>query len=139
MKKFYWHSLLFWFVLLVVAILNAVLRETTYKPILIPVIGTWAHQISSLTGVIAFFIVIYLFLKWVKAAYTQKDLLIVGTTWIGMTILFETWMNVFVRHLSLQQVLETYYFWRGELWLFVLLSFIVSPLVADKIIKRNAS
>jgi hypothetical protein len=132
MKAFYKKAIAFWFVLFIVAMANAIIREATYKPLLSPHIGMWAHQISSLTGIIAFFIVIYYFLKTVKDPYINKDLLIIGNIWFVMTIAFETSMNLFLRHLSFHQILTTYYFWNGETWIFVLLSLIISPLIAGK-------
>lgn len=136
MKKFYVKSILFWFVLLVLALINAIIRETTYKPLLTPYIGMWAHQISSVTGILLFFGGIYGFLKKVKEPYKQKDLVVVGFLWIGMTILFETGMNIYLRHLRFEEVLQTYYVWKGDTWLLVLLSLVVSPLIINRILKK---
>jgi hypothetical protein len=136
MVSFYKKSVLFWFVLLIVALLNAVIRETTYKPLLTPYIGIWAHQISSLTGILGFYIAIYYFLKSTKEKYLTRDLIIIGLTWIIMTVVFECFMNGYIRKLSLQQVLKTYYFWKGETWIFVLLSLVVSPLIAQSILRK---
>jgi len=129
MNIFYKKAIAFWFVLLVLAIVNAIVRETTYKPLLFPYIGMWAHQISSVTGILLFFGGIYLFLRRMKDSYTKNDLVKVGLMWIVMTFLFETFMNVFVRKLSFEQVLQTYYVWQGETWIFVLLSLLVSPVL----------
>lgn len=107
MSKFYKKSISFWFVLLILSLINATLRETTYKPLLTPHIGFWAHQISSLTGILLFFIAIYLFLKKLKESYTKKDLVRVSLLWIGMTIIFECFMNFYIRKLSFEQVLQT--------------------------------
>ncbi len=137
MKRFYTQAIPFWFILLFVALVNALIRETTYKPFLTPVIGLWAHQISSLTGILLFFWAIYLFLKYTKVSYTRRDLLVTGFIWIGMTILFESGMNMYIRKLSIDEVLQTYYFWKGDTWIFVLISLGVSPLVADRIIHRK--
>jgi len=137
MKKFYKKSILFWFVLSILAFINAIIREITYKPLLTPYIGMWAHQISSVTGILLLFGAIYLFLKQTKESYTTKDLIKVGWSWILMTIIFECFMNFYIRKLSVQQVIETYYFWRGETWIFVLQSLIISPLIVQKILKRN--
>lgn len=136
MGKFYIRSVVFWFVLLVLAIGNAVLRESTYKPLLTPYIGIWAHQISSIVGILLFFAAIYVFLKLSKEKYQIRELVCVGSMWIVMTLLFEVWMNMAVRHLSFRAVLATYYFWNGELWIFVLLSLVVSPLVAARVQRR---
>lgn len=137
MKKFYKKSILFWFVLLLLALANASIRETTYKPLLAPHIGVWAHQISSVTGILLFFGAIYFLLKRTKEPYAKKDLIRVSCLWIIMTIIFECFMNFFVRKLSVQQVLQTYYFWKGEAWIFVLLSLLISPLIVQKILKRD--
>lgn len=137
MKKFYKKSIVFWFVLLIFALINATIRETTYKPLLTPHIGMWAHQISSVTGILLFFGAIYFFLKRMREPYTKNDLINVGWLWILMTIMFECFMNFYIRKLSVQQVLQTYYFWRGETWIFVLLSLLASPLIVHKMLKRD--
>ena len=137
MKRFYIQAIPFWLILLFVALFNALIRETTYKPLLTPMIGMWAHQISSLTGILLFFSAIYLFLKHTKTPYTRRDLLITGFVWIGMTIVFESGMNMYVRKLTFDEVLQTYYFWKGDTWIFVLISLVVSPLVAERILRRN--
>jgi len=124
-------------VLLVIAIVNAILREITYKPFLSPYIGIWAHQISSVLGIFFFYFAIYFFLKKQKGKYTKKDLLRVGMTWIVMTIIFECFMNFYYRELSVAEVFETYYFWKGETWIFVLISLLISPLVVDKKLKKT--
>lgn len=135
MKKNYINFILFWFVLLILAFLNAGIRELTYKPLLTPYIGIWAHQISSLTGILLFFIAIYLFLKYSKREYSNKDLYMIGIILFLMTFIFEVGMNLFVRQLSWIQILQTYYFWKGETWIFVLIFLIFSPRLANKIMR----
>ena len=139
MNKIYIKAALFWFVLLVLALINATIRETTYKPLLTPYIGMWAHQLSSLTGILLFFGGIYFFLKIMKTPYTKNDLIKVGMMWISMTILFECWMNFFVRHLTFTQVVETYYVWKGETWPIVLLSLIISPQIIHRLLVNQKS
>lgn len=133
MKKFYIKSFLFWFLLLIVALLNATVRELTYKPLLTPIIGNLAHQLSAITAILAFFLVIFLFLKSVNYKYSRTDLLYTGLMWVLLTVLFECFMNFYIRHLSVIEVLQSYYFWKGELWVFVLLSLIISPQICLKI------
>ena len=89
MKKIYLHALWFWFVLLVLAIINGIIRDSTYKPLLEPIIGNWAHQLSSITGILLFFYAIYLFLKYIKVGYAKRDLWNIGVMWLVMTIIFE--------------------------------------------------
>ena len=137
MHGFYKKALAFWIVLLVLAFANATIREFTYKPWLTPYIGTWAHQVSSLFAIVLFYIAIYFFLRKSKEKRTQHDLFLAGLMWITMTIGFESVMNILVRHLTFQEVMQTYYVWKGETWPFVLLSLLVSPVLAERILQSK--
>ena len=72
MKKIYTNTFLYWFVLLAVALFNAMLRELTYKPLLTPVIGQWAHELSTITGILLFAVAIYFYVKKIYKHITQK-------------------------------------------------------------------
>lgn len=137
MRKIYLKAILFWFVLLIIALVNATIRELTYKPLLEPYIGIWAHQISSITAILFFFIAIFFFIRNSKEDFFKKQLIIMGSIWIILTVLFETSMNFFLRKMSLMQTLQTYYFWNGETWIFVLISLIISPLIVRRILKNK--
>ncbi len=137
MRKSYVKAILFWFVLLIIALINATIRELTYKPLLEPYIGIWAHQISSITAIIFFFIAIFFFIRNSKENFSKKQLITMSSIWILLTILFETLMNFFWRKISLIQTLQTYYFWNGEAWIFVLISLVVSPLIVRRILKKK--
>ena len=139
MKNFYLKIISFWFVLLITALINATIREIGYKPLLTPYLGIWVHQISSLTGILFFYLAIYIFLKKSKTKYASKDLFLASFIWILLTLIFETFMNLYLRHLTFAQVLETYYFWRGETWIFVLLSLIISPQIIRKKLSAPSS
>ena len=133
MLKKYQPIILFWFCLLVLALINATIRETTYKPLLEPYIVFWAHQLSSLSGIALFFVAIYLFLRRQRRNYTAKELWTMGSIWAGMTFIFELLMNLGLRHLAWSEIIRTYYFWQGETWIFVLLALLVSPIVAYRL------
>lgn len=137
MKSIYRQAVLFWFILLIIALINALIRETTYKPLLTPYIGTWAHQVSSLTGIIFFFIAIYFFLKPQKLKFSRLQLLKVGLIWLIMTIVFESFMGIYIRGLTWPQIAQTYYFWQGDTWVFVLLSLIISPQIIYCLLRQQ--
>jgi hypothetical protein len=136
MEKIYYKSLKFWLVLLFIALVNAVIREITYKPLLTPIIGIWAHQISSFTLILMFFIAIYFYIKAQKYSYIQRELLNVGLVWTFLTLIFETSMNIFVRRLTFSEVLGTYNICKGETWGIVLISLVILPLITNKFLKR---
>ena len=136
MKKIYLQALWFWFVLLILAILNGIIRNATYKPLLEPIIGNWAHQISAITGIIFFFIAIYLFLKYTKSDYSKRGLLNIGIMWMTMTIIFEFTFGYYFRQSTWSEMVGTYYFWKGELWVFVLISVVVIPQICFRLLKK---
>lgn len=132
MKKFYVKAVLFWLVLLVLAIFNAMVREMTYKPVLEPYLGMWAHQLSSLTGVLLFYLAIRWFLRRVQERYVDRDLMLIGLVWVVLTVVFETGMSLYLRGLSMSDVLQAYYFWRGETWIWVLVALFIMPLLIGR-------
>jgi len=132
MKKFYIKAVLFWLVLLVLAIFNAVVREMTYKPVLEPYLGMWAHQLSSLTGVLLFYLAIRWFLRRVQERYVDRDLMLIGLVWVVLTVVFETGMSLYLRGLSIGDMLQAYYFWKGETWIWVLVALLTMPLLIGR-------
>jgi hypothetical protein len=136
MKKIHLHSLWFWFVLLVIAILNAVLREVTYKPLLEPHIGNWAHQISCFTAILFFGISIYLFFKYVKADYDIQDTWIIGLKWVVLTVIFEFSFGYFVRKSTWKEMFAQYHFWKGDLWILVLIAVLILPRWCYSLLKK---
>ena len=124
----YFKIFLTWLVLLFFAILNAVLREGLYKPFLSFYIGTfWAHQISSPILTLIFFPIIYFFIKHNINGLSVKLSVLTGLIWCFLTLFFELFMNFYIRHLSLLEVLKTYYIWNGELWVLVLVYLLIAP------------
>lgn len=138
MKNFYLKAFLFWFVLLAIALLNAVIRELTYKPALEPYIGAWAHQISAIIASLLFFIAIFFFIRHEKVRHSFGVLLSVGLMWVMLTVIFETLFGLFMQNMSIQEILKAYYFWNGELWILVVITMIISPVVADTIIQTRS-
>ncbi len=131
---FYLYSLLFWFALLVTALINAVIREKLLKPWLEPSIGRWAHQLSVPTGFVLMLLATMLFLKYQKAPYKPADLWIVGMLWCIITLVFEFGFGK-ARGMSWSELFAAYHLWKGELWMLLLLSLIVMPTLAHKLLK----
>jgi hypothetical protein len=132
---FYLYGILFWVVLVIVAIINGTIRDFTYKPWLEPYIGKWAHQISVLTGFGLMLLATIGFLKILRVDYARRDLLLLGLIWLVMTIIFEFGFGR-LRGKSWQELFEMYYFWRGDLWLFLLIGTVFLPLLAHSIIHK---
>lgn len=75
-----------WSSFIPVAILNGTIKNFLYAPYVgeLP-----AHQISTLTGVLSFFFLAYLFLKKLVQEISQMQILIAGLALVMMTIIFE--------------------------------------------------
>ncbi len=69
--------------------------------------------------------------------YTKRNLLKIGIMWIVMTIIFEFAFGYYVRGSSWSEMLGAYYFWQGELWIFVLISVVIIPQICFKMLKNR--
>jgi hypothetical protein len=88
-----------------------------------------ARQISVFTGSLLVFGVTLFLITWI-AARTRLQLLIVGTIWVLLTILFEIALGRLVLNLSWDRITEDYDITRGGILGFGLLFIAVSPFLA---------
>lgn len=112
-----------WFPMVVLAILNAVIRETIYKPFVgeLP-----AHQISTITGIIIFgFYMWIVFRKW-KISNVKQSFLI-GIMWLLMTLCFEFLFGHFIMRNTWGKLLHDYNIIEGRIWAAVLVFITFAP------------
>jgi hypothetical protein len=114
-----------WVLLAVVAIANGILREGTYGKF-IPELA--AHQVSTVTAIIAFGGVVWLANRWWPIESVSQALTI-GTCWLVMTIAFEFGFGHYVAGHSWQTLLADYNLLEGRVWLLFLLWVAVVPFV----------
>lgn len=122
------RALLVWLVIISVETVHGILRTL----LLVPMMGDLpARQISVFTGSLLIFGVTLFFINWI-AARTRLQLLIVGTIWVLLTILFEITLGRLVLNLSWHRITEDYDITRGGLLGFGLLFMATSPLLATR-------
>lgn len=126
--------MLYWLVFVPVAILNGTIRVYGYQPLMGELI---AHQISSLTAIILFLGMIYVFVRWNRHQANLKNMLVTGLIWIVLTILFEFGFGHYVMGHSWQKLLFDYNLFAGRLWLFVLLTVLIGPLLVSQKMRRS--
>lgn len=120
------RALVVWLVIIAVETVHGILRTL----LLVPMMGDFpARQISVFTGSLLIFGVTHLFINWI-AARTTLQLLMVGTIWVLLTILFEITLGRLVLDLSWDRITEDYDITRGGFLGFGLLFMAVSPLLA---------
>ncbi len=102
-----------WFLLAVVAVVNGILREITYGKHMSELA---AHQVSTLTGILATGIVVALLSRiWPLESAAQAW--IVGGAWLLMTVAFEFGFGRYVAGYSWTRLFADYALFDGRLWL----------------------
>lgn len=112
-----------WVVILVLAMLNGVFRET----VLIPKFGSAPGLIVSgllLSGLILA-VTFFLLLPWV-GAHSASHFLLIGFGWLILTLIFEFSFGL-LRGKSLAEILEAYTFTNANLWPVVLVVTAAAP------------
>ena len=119
-----------WFLLLVIAIVVASLREGVLRPRL----GEqWAHVVGTLVVALAFGGVIWLTVQYVTPTLERGRLVTVGVVWFVATVLFEFGFGHYVMGHSWTRLLADYNLRAGRLWLLVLLTLLCMPVVAGEL------
>lgn len=117
-----------WLILLVVAIANGALR--------VAALNAWlgearANQASCLTGSAAILMVSILLIPRLGVTRTRR-LLGIGALWLALTVTFEFLFGHYVTHASWERLLEDYNIMAGRLWLLMLATTLMAPLIAGK-------
>ena len=89
-----------------------------------------AHQIGMVTRIVYLFAVAYLILFFARD-YTTLDLLVAGAFWTGRVLVFEWGGSLLIRR-PVREILIGWHVNRGYLWPFVLLTYLLSPLVVGE-------
>ncbi len=127
MDNIYLQALGAWLVLLLAAIINATIRTRFIQPKIKNELRS--HQISSITAIIFFLFIIYLFFRFTTAEYTENQVVNIGFMWMILTIIFEFLFGRFVMKNSFSRLLEDYNLTKGRLWIWVLISLLIGPVL----------
>lgn len=124
-----------WFVLLVVAMINGALRESTYGKY---VSELSAHQVSCVTGILLFAVVIHQYVRrWPPAS--AREAWRIGLFWMVLTVAFEFLFFHYVGGHSWAALLANYDMSAGRLWPLILLWVAVAPYVFYRLSRRGRS
>jgi hypothetical protein len=117
-----------WLILVVVAILNGTIRQFLLAPHLNECL---AHQTSSgLLSILILFVVLA-FIPVLGALSTRK-LLGIGLLWLVLTVAFEFTLGRLTGR-SWEYLLTDYHLFRGRLWMLVLVTTFLAPLIAARL------
>jgi len=120
-----------WFLFMILAIINAGIRNGVYKPI----IGDLrAHQLSTLIFIILILIATYIIFRFTQISLTTNETIYIGVLWMIMTICFEFLAGHYIFGNSWDKLFTDYDLFNGRVWMFVPISLILTPYFINKIL-----
>ncbi len=117
-----------WLPMLIIAIANGALRELSYGKNMSELA---AHQLSSVTAIIAFFIYTFFFIKIVPPD-SDNQAFTAGAIWLAMTITFEFIFGRYVMNKPWRELITHYNLLKGRLWILVLATVFISPYIIHR-------
>ena len=125
------RALAVWLVLISVEIVHGTLRTLW----LAPHVGDFrSRQIGVFTGSILILVVAYLFARWLHADST-KSLLLIGLTWLALTVCFELGVGRLFR--SWEDLMSDYDILHGGLLPLGLIVLALSPWISARLRQRQ--
>lgn len=121
-----------WFLFMVLAIINAIIREAVYTSFLDEL---RAHQLSTFTLMTLFFIGTILILRFSGLNLTGQQAILMGSIWVIMTICFEFLAGHYAFGNSWDHLIADYNILKGRIWMFIPITTFVSPYLANKIVQ----
>ena len=122
-----------WFIFMILAIINAGIRNEVYKPVVGDLV---AHQISTIIFIILILVVTFLVLKISKIKLNNFQTIIMGTIWLVLTIMYEFIAGHFVFGNSFDKLFADYNILNGRVWSFVLVITFFAPYISNKLLRR---
>jgi len=121
-----------WFVLVIAAIFNGTFRVAVLSPNLNEQLS---HILSTVMLIVIIFIITGIFVSKLKKV-TKNELWITGLIWVAATLIFEFIFGHYVMGHSWEKLIADYNFLKGRFFLLIIISTLVSPYIAGKILKK---
>jgi hypothetical protein len=125
--------LIAWIPMVLLAIVNGVVRETTYGTAM-PELR--AHQLSTLTGIALFGLYIWIVTGWWRPA-SPGQALGLGAMWLVLTVAFEFLFGHYVAGHPWSRLLQDYDLLEGRLWPLILAWVALAPWLFERIRTRR--
>ena len=127
--QFYVITVGTWFVFMVLAIVNAVVRNSVYRPVVGELV---AHQISTVVFIGLILITTFLVFRFSRFELSDSEALLMGGLWLTGTILFEFVAGYFVFGNSWEHLFADYNLLKGRVWSLVLVTTFFAPFIVNK-------
>jgi hypothetical protein len=123
-----------WFVFLVIAFGVGAVREGLLRP---RIGEAKAHVIGTLIAVAFMMLVIYAFIQRVHGSCSMTDPILIGVLWLVMIVAFEFGFFHFVMGKPWEALLADYNVLRGRIWVLVLATVLLGPIIVGTLMKRS--
>jgi hypothetical protein len=121
-----------WLIILLLANLNGALRELLLSPALGESVGR-AVSTVLLAGLVL--LVAWLTIRWIGPR-TAPEALLLGVTWLLLTLAFEFGAGHFLFRKSWDELLVDYDLGRGRIWILVPITTLLAPVWAARVRRR---
>ncbi len=125
------RHILYWFVLMIVGILNGILRGTTYGTVMTDLT---AHQLSTITGIALTGLAVWFLWKRCPLE-SARQAWIVGAVWFLLTVLFEFGFGHFIMGHPWSLLFADYNILEGRLWSLFLMWILIMPFVFFQLVR----
>ncbi|HEY3246013.1 MAG TPA: hypothetical protein VGM03_21945 [Phycisphaerae bacterium] len=122
----FFRAALGWFAILVLAIINGAIRQGVLIPRLGERVG---HVISTLMLSGLVLVAAWLLTPWIRPV-TRGDAWLVGALWVVLTVAFEFLGGHYLFGNTWEKLLADYNLAQGRIWILVLITTLVAPVVA---------
>jgi len=125
-RTYWFRALGLWIVLMLAETLQGLWR--------VKVLAIWigeaaAREVSVFTGSLVILLIMFACIGWISAR-SARTLLLVGLTWVGLTVVYEFVLGRFVFHQSWTEIASDFDLLHGRLLPIGLLLLLFSPLLA---------
>jgi hypothetical protein len=128
MMKKYLQAIAIWMIIIPIAILNGALRESVLIKL-----GAIALPLSGIILSFCIFLVAFFLIPKIHSC-DKKEYIAFGVVWFVLTNLFDLSI-ILIEGGNFTDLLKAYYFLDGNLWIIVVLTTLLSPILVAKIRK----
>jgi hypothetical protein len=123
-----------WLLFMILAIINAGIRNGIYKPM---VGDLTAHQISTIVFMILILFVSYFIFRISHIEMSDFEALFMGLIWLIFTIMFEFIAGHYIFGNSWDKLFMDYNILKGRIWSLVLVTIILAPYISNKFLSMR--
>lgn len=121
-----------WFIFMVFAIINAIIREGVFSSFFTEL---RAHQLSTFTLMAMFFVITYGVFRFADVHLSDTQTILIGALWLVLTICFEFLAGHFVFGNPWEKLVSDYNVLTGRIWILIPLTTFVAPYLIKKLLE----